>query len=277
MLQCSAQTTAMAFQSNSKRAKCLKILALSGLMLLSACQPQSDDPARTDSKSVTQTKASAEQQGNFYLEAKTVVLKPTQAQSCDESGCTRYQFQTVDTNQAWLNDYFKQRIEKSNPLAFTATTAAHPQANDQNISQSSVVVRYMGQNQHIASFELSTTEYSAGAAHGMYHNEYVNFDLKQKKRITVQDLTAEGATQKLTDALYDHNSMWLSDHSIEREKLQLSDNFYYGADGLVFVYPLYELASYAEGMSELELPYYSTRDLIRTEYLPNLPQYPNAD
>ena len=50
---------------------------------------------------------------------------------------------------------------------------------------------------------------------------------------------------------------------------------YYGANGLVFVYPLYELASYAEGMPELVLPYYATAQLIKLEYLPSLPQYPS--
>ena len=58
-------------------------------------------------------------------------------------------------------------------------------------------------------------------------------------------------------------------------KLQLSDNFYYGASGIVFVYPLYELASYAEGMPELKLPYQMAKGLFKPEYLPNLPNYEN--
>ncbi|MGL5403789.1 MAG: RsiV family protein, partial [Acinetobacter sp.] len=48
----------------------------------------------------------------------------------------------------------------------------------------------------------------------------------------------------------------------------------YGVNGIVFVYPLYELASYAEGMSELTLPYYSAKKFIKSEYLPSLPKEP---
>ena len=80
---------------------------------------------------------------------------------------------------------------------------------------------------------------------------------------------------KVADALYEANSNWLQQHNIERAKLQLSDNYYYGVNGIVFVYPLYELASYAEGMSELTLPYLMTKDLIKAEYLPSLPEYSN--
>ena len=109
----------------------------------------------------------------------------------------------------------------------------------------------------------------------MYHVEYVNFDLQAKKRLALQDVLAKGAEAKVLSALYDANSMWLEEHNIERGKLQLSDNFYYGASGIVFVYPLYELASYAEGMTELNLPYQMTKGLFKPEYLPNLPNYEN--
>ena len=46
--------------------------------------------------------------------------------------------------------------------------------------QSMIYVRYLGQNYNLASFELFTYTYSAGAAHGMYHKEYVIFDLAHK-------------------------------------------------------------------------------------------------
>jgi hypothetical protein len=45
------------------------------------------------------------------------------------------------------------------------------------------------------------------------------------------------------------------------------------AKGVVFVYPLYELASYAEGMSELVLPYQQASGLIKAEYLPSFVDY----
>jgi len=125
----------------------------------------------------------------------------------------------------------------------------------------------------VATFIVDSYTYSAGAAHGLYHKEFVNFDLSLQKRIALQDILIKGTERKVLDALYSANANWLNDHAITRDKLQLSDNFYYGVDGLVFVYPLYELASYAEGMPELILPYRVSQAVIKPEYLPSLPNY----
>ena len=243
--------------------------------VLSACQPHSD-PKQEQSTASELTVASS---GVIpALQANTVALKLAQARVCDESGCTDYDFQTVQSNQKWIDDYFLARIKKSNPLAFETPTAAQKSVassdvSTQQLNQASVMVRYIGQNDRLASFEMANFIYNAGAAHGMYHNEYVNFDLTRKQRIALQDLIVPGAEAKILDALFAANSMWLDDHAIKRDKLQLSDNFYYGAQGIVFVYPLYELASYAEGMTELLLPYHAVNKLIKAQYLPNLPSY----
>lgn len=245
---------------------------LSLLIMVTACQPKGE--TSSDKKSETATSFQQQTKISPYIESKTIVLAPKQSQSCDEAGCTRYDFQTVDTNHGWINQYFLDRIQKMEPLAFESAKKPTAQTVDEKqLSESSIVVRYVGQNQHLATFEMLTYSYSAGAAHGMYHQEYVNFDLKNNKRIALQDLIASGSEAKLIEALYQNNMTWLDAHSVEQAKLQLSDNFYYGANGITFVYPLYELASYAEGMSELNLPYVSVKDLIKPEYLPNLPQY----
>lgn len=240
------------------------------MIMLGACQPKSD----AENKTNNETAAQAKQTESWYIESKNIELKPRQKQVCDEAGCTEYSFQTVETNHPWINTYFKNRIEKADPIPFqSATKNSETKTVDPlKLSQSQTVVRYLSQHQNIASFEYLSYVYPAGAAHGMYHKEYVHFDLKTKKRIALQDLIVKGQNKKLLETLYSANSMWLTDHNIEQDKLELSDNFYYGVDGIVFVYPLYELASYAEGMSELTLPYVSVNGLIQSEYLPNLPK-----
>ncbi len=267
----------MHYQLKPKVKKSVKTsLKTSAILLLvimvTACQPKVDAPNDKNPETVV----SSQQQKNLslYVESKTLSLTPKQPQSCDEAGCTRYDFQTVQTNHAWINQYFLDRIQKIEPLAFESSKKPIADTVDeQRLNESSIVVRYVGQNQHLATFEMLTYSYSAGAAHGMYHNEYVNFDLKSKKRIALQDLIVSGSEMKLIEALYQNNMTWLDAHSVEQAKLQLSDNFYYGANGITFVYPLYELASYAEGMSELNLPYVLAKDFIKPEYLPNLPKY----
>lgn len=261
-------------QGDQNQHNILKILSISMLMLLTACQPRSDHEQTDQSKSRQDAASSTAAQDQLIM-SKTVPLKATQALTCDEQGCTQYRFQTVETNHEWINRYFKDRIQKANPVAFQQnSTVNKPESVDaQNINQHSMIVRFVGQNQHLATFELMDTIYAAGAAHGTYHNEFVNFDLNQRKRISLDDLTMAGAQTLLRDRLYDTNTNWLMAHTIDKDKLNVSDNFYYGANGIVFVYPLYELASYAEGMSELTLPYHQTAKLIKPEYLPHLPQY----
>ena len=211
------------------------------------------------------------------IQAKVVPVKLTKPEACDTDGCMRYDIQTVKTNLKWIDDYFIDRIKKADPIAFS--TAPNQKINtaegaNPNLSQSSTYVRFVSQQYDRATFAIQTYTYSSGAAHGMHHQEFVNFDLKTKKRLALQDILVKGAEQQVLDTLYDSNSIWLDQHSIERTKLQLSDNFYYGANGIVFVYPLYELASYAEGMTELSLPYVALTKLVKAEYLPSLPHYP---
>ncbi|WP_394660818.1 RsiV family protein [uncultured Acinetobacter sp.] len=240
----------------------------SATLLISACQPKSD--AKNEQKSTT---TPAAQPSIPALKAKVVAVKLPKNKLCLEDGCTTYNFQSVETNQPWIDAYFSERIKKADPNAFANLpdqAVKLPDGMPQD-GQSMIYVRYLGQNYNLASFELFTYTYSAGAAHGMYHKEYVIFDLAHKKHVTVADLIQTGKEATLLDRLYSYNQSWLDEHSISREKLKLSDNYYYGNDGIVFVYPVYELASYAEGLTELTLPYDQAKDVIKPEYLPSQP------
>ena len=239
---------------------------------LTACHPRNEP---VEDASTTQSKQKTTQSVPL-IESKSVVVNLPKPQACEAEGCTQYSIQTVETNVDWINQYFLERIKKADPIAFS------PEPNEKvdlaqnleaGVGQSTTSVRYISQWGHIATFAIESYTYAAHAAHGMSHVEYVNFDLNAKKRLALQDVLVKGADAKVLSALFDSNSIWLDNHDIERGKLQLSDNFYYGGNGIVFVYPLYELASYAEGMPELKLPYYSVKGLFKPEYLPNLPNY----
>lgn len=251
------------------------------LSFLSACQPSSKETPLESTKNEVATQS---EKLIPALQSKTLPVQLQQSSICDESGCTEYDFQSVQTNQKWIDDYFLNRLKKTNPLPFAKPNpaqATHQRQTDTQqqpaqASKTSNIVRYIGQNNHLATFELSNSIYHAGAAHGLYQNEYVNFDLSTQQRIALQDLIVAGSESKIIDALFLANANWLNDHSIQREKLTLSDNFYYGTQGIVFVYPVYELASYAEGMSELVLPYSEVNKLIQVKYLPSLPVYEAA-
>ena len=242
-------------------------------LVMTGCQER---PA-PQTEQTTTTKQQEKSEKIPLIQAKVVPVKLTKPEACDADGCMQYDIQTVKTNVKWIDDYFIDRIKKADPIAFS--TAPNQKINtaegaNPNLSQSSTYVRFVSQQYDQATFAIQTYTYSSGAAHGMYHQEFVNFDLKTKKRLALQDILVKGTEQQVLDTLYDSNSIWLDQHSIERTKLQLSDNFYFGANGIVFVYPLYELASYAEGMTELTLPYVALTKLVKAEYLLSLPHYP---
>ena len=242
------------------------------VLVLSACQ-RSDDviahpPSRVDVAEVQ------------VIRAKTVPIALPQAEICEQVGCTRYHFQTIQTNVPWINQYFLERIQKMEPIAFEKYEGPKLDRDSLaalGLSQSSAYVRYIGQNGALATFVLHSNSYSSGAVHGLYHDEYVNLDLNEKRRVGLQDLLIEGQARAFADALYAHNKSWLAAHNIAAETLPLSDNFYFSQKGLVLVYALYELTGYPEGMPELIVPYRELHQFVKKEYLPPLPQYPQVE
>lgn len=236
--------------------------------VLSACHDSQQSQHTQETSSASQSQSQA---ANIPLiQAKTQPIILPKVEVCENDECTSYQLATVQTNVDWIDTFFLKRFKKNFPLAFNPPASEPTASQAQHLTQSSnsALVRYLGQNANLASFVIESETYNQGAAHGMYHEEYVIFDLKTKKRIMVDDLLQTQVQQKLLNALYEANQNWFNQHQITQDKLEITDNFYYGANGIVFVYPLYELASYAEGMTELTLPYSMAKGLIRAEYLP---------
>lgn len=214
------------------------------------------------------------------IRAKTVPIALPQVEICEQVGCTRYHFQTIQSNVPWINEYFLERIQKMEPIAFEKYEGPKLDRDSLaalGLSQSSAYVRYVGQNGALATFILHSDSYSSGAEHGLYHDEYVNLDLNEKRRVGLQDILIDGKARAFADAVYAHNRAWLTARHIATENFPLSDNFYFSHKGLVSVYALYELTGYAEGMPELVLPYQELHKFIKKEYLPPLPQYTQAE
>ncbi len=256
---------------NVKKQWLYAIPVCTAVLLAAGCQekpaPQADQ-AKTATTKSEQTP---------LIQAKIERVEVLKKQFCDEDGCTQYDLQTVKSNVPWIDEYFLNRIKKDVPSAFekdqtNASTQEEAKASSKGLNQNSIYVRFISQQNNLATFVIQTYNYQAGAAHGMYHNEYVTFDLNTHKRLALTDILKPNVEVKVADQLYDANSNWLIQKDITRDKLQLSDNYYYGVNGIVFVYPLYELTSYADGMPELKLPYQAAKDLIKPEYLPSLPQ-----
>ena len=130
--------------------------------------------------------------------------------------------------------------------------------DDENkLSTSKVSVIMESMTDRLLIYHLGTSSYMAGAAHGIYANNYVTYDLKTEKTVTFEDVIAD--TTLLRTALlksikqtydYDKDDLFIPDDGL----LPLPRDFH--LDGQVFhaVYQVYEIASYAQGM--IDAPIY---------------------
>ena len=230
---------------------------------LFACQPQTS--------SVT-TSAQSEDTGE--IQSKIVPVKDANQVVCEIEGCVRFDLQTVDTNMSWIDQYFMERIQRTEPVAFSKVTSNKIKAKDQPkfIDQRSIQVNYLNQHAHLATFIFKTAHQPERAAQPQSHTEYVNLDLKQKKRLALHQVMRGNTDEKLKQTLYQANKNWLDRYQITQQKLALSDNYYFDSQGLVLVYPAGELNKTISDMAELKVPYTALREIIRPEYLSLLPQ-----
>ncbi|GAB3041029.1 RsiV family protein [Acinetobacter apis] len=237
---------------------------------LVGCQKENTTAQDNTASAVASTVAASEHIPTVHAETLAVTLP--QKIACESDECTEYDVKTIQTNVNWLNDYFLDRLKKDIPMAFTkASRPTPPHLKEEDTSKNSYSVRFLSQNNQLATFVLETDLYTAGSAHGMYHREYIVFDLAQKKRIHLADLFPTERQVDVYSALFHANKKWLEEHGIQHGHLEPTDNFYYDDKGVVFVYPLYELASYAEGMTELVLPYDQVKTLFYPQYVPQGP------
>ena len=130
--------------------------------------------------------------------------------------------------------------------------------DDENkLSTSEVKVTMESMTDRLLTYHLGTYSYMAGAAHGIYANNYVTYDLKTNKAVALEDVIAD--TTLLRTAIlksikdtyhYGTDDLFLPDNGL----LPLPRDFH--IDGLVFhaVYQVYEIASYAQGM--IDAPIY---------------------
>jgi len=137
--------------------------------------------------------------------------------------------------------------------------------------KSSIQVSYLNQHAHLATFIFKTT-HQPERAQSQSHSEYVNLDIKQKKRLAFHQVVRGNTDEKLKQALYQANKDWLDRYQITQQKLALSDNYYFDGQGLVLVYPAGKLSKPISDMGELKVPYTALSEIIRPEYLSLLPQ-----
>ena len=119
-----------------------------------------------------------------------------------------------------------------------------------------------------AVFHLFANLYYAGAAHGMYLNNYITYDTQLDKIVTLEDVLID------PELIRPHilNSINLKYEYTEEDLFMPEDNmlpipsqFYFEDGYLHLVYQVYEIASFAQG--DIDVPIFYPNDEKSPEYL----------
>jgi hypothetical protein len=111
-----------------------------------------------------------------------------------------------------------------------------------------------------------------GGAHGMYSNTYQNLDLSISKKWSLRDIVKDTATLQPLLEIAARNYFGIKNEEDISERLlvetiPVTPNVYITSSGLFFVYQPYEIASYADGLISLYIPYNQIISLLSPPFL----------
>ncbi len=110
-----------------------------------------------------------------------------------------------------------------------------------------------------------------GGAHGLESIIYYNMDIKGSKELTLKDLLVDNYSNRLTNIAEEifrkdeglTASESLEHYFFENQIFTINENFAITHKGLLFTYNPYEIKSYAEGITDLLIPYSKIKELIK--------------
>lgn len=110
------------------------------------------------------------------------------------------------------------------------------------------------------------TDYTGGA-HGSRNIFYYNIDTRTGKIFSEKEFFKANSQGKLTELLEEKVKTTKNQNGddvtlLEPEQVVPNGNFYFGDEGVVYVYNQYEIAPYSDGLIEITLPYDEIRTLI---------------
>jgi hypothetical protein len=113
-----------------------------------------------------------------------------------------------------------------------------------------------------------------GGAHGNYYTLYNNYDIKQNKEISLNDIINKDKLSELiqiAEKIFRKQEGISETHSLtdgyffDKGVFSLPDNFILQKDGILFLYNIYEIKPYVSGITRLLVPYSSIQNLLTAE------------
>lgn len=128
-------------------------------------------------------------------------------------------------------------------------------------SQSTDILSIVLANSKVIVWQDLYQEYIAGAAHGMYTYSFVNYSIEHNKILGLSDLLKPGYQTPLTALL--RNSL-SDDHNllVSTDEVEIPTQFRITPDGLEFLWQVYDIAPYSEGVVKVELSGWDLVELL---------------
>ncbi|AFT68436.1 Lipoprotein [Alloalcanivorax dieselolei B5] len=134
-------------------------------------------------------------------------------------------------------------------------------------------VSLLGERAGLVTLQLDSYEITGGA-HGMPVVQLLNWDRREQRRATLQDVLQPGREDAFWKAAAEVHQQWLA-NDIEADKdfrdtwpfLQTGD-FHVTDQGVALLYNVYSIAPYAMGQPELTVPWTKLEGLIQERYRP---------
>jgi hypothetical protein len=111
------------------------------------------------------------------------------------------------------------------------------------------------------------TETFTGGAHGSYTTRFVNVEPMTGTSFLLGALLKDGYEDELSRLAYEDYTRQRDTDSVDPSanegQFELNDNYGFRKEGIVFFFNAYELGSYAEGPTEILIPYEELRGWFR--------------
>lgn len=146
-------------------------------------------------------------------------------------------------------------------------------AKDNGMYTESINIGFsLNDNNNLISVTKDGYCYPIGAAHGMPSKEYLHFDIKSGYFYKLEDLFKDGSdylnqlstiiNKKIEESSKSDDSMYFPDASVQ---ITPDQQFTVTKDTLKIVFPPYDIAPYAAGFPEFDIPYSELTSIIDTD------------
>lgn len=124
-------------------------------------------------------------------------------------------------------------------------------------------VKIINQTPSLIVLAINSYMYSGGA-HGASFLSYINYNIKEKKVIGLDDVLLpdrRDSLNKIAEKIFSKNEGLSADYPLnkgyffEGDKFSLNNNYAFTKEGIRFLYNQYEIKPYAAGQTELLIPY----------------------